>query len=127
MLQGAEGEQTLAHRRVRGAQYERACGGGRDKGTDLAPLVAACEENARAVVCFGEARERFLAAFADSAVFPVLSAGTMEEALDAALSIAEDGDVVVLSPACASFDEFSCFEERGDVFKRLVADRAGKA
>lgn len=58
---------------------------------------------------------------------PVLSAGTMEEALDAALSIAEDGDVVVLSPACASFDEFSCFEERGDVFKRLVADRAGKA
>ena len=97
--------------------------GGRDKGTDLAPLVAACEENARAVVCFGEARERFLAAFADSAVSPVLSAGTMEEALDAALSIAEDGDVVVLSPACASFDEFSCFEERGDVFKRLVADR----
>ena len=58
--------------------------GGRDKGTDLAPLVAACEENARAVVCFGEARERFLAAFADSAVSPVLSAGTMEEALDAA-------------------------------------------
>ena len=101
--------------------------GGRDKGTDLAPLVAACEENARAVVCFGEARERFLAAFAGSAVSPVLSAGTMEEALDAALSIAEDGDVVVLSPACASFDEFSCFEERGDVFKRLVADRAGKA
>lgn len=79
------------------------------------------------MVCFGEARERFLAAFADSAVFPVLSAGTMEEALDAALSIAEDGDVVVLSPACASLDEFSCFEERGDVFKRLVADRAGKA
>ena len=39
----------------------------------------------------------------------------------------KDGDVVVLSPACASFDEFSCFEERGDVFKRLVADRAGKA
>lgn len=57
----------------------------------------------------------------------MLSAGTMEEALDAALSIAEDGDVVVLSPACASFDEFSCFEERGDVLKRLVADRAGKA
>ena len=79
------------------------------------------------MVCFGEARERFLAAFAGSGVSPVLSAGTMEEALDAALSIAEDGDVVVLSPACASFDEFSCFEERGDVFKRLVADRAGKA
>ncbi|MEC4295793.1 UDP-N-acetylmuramoyl-L-alanine--D-glutamate ligase [Adlercreutzia shanghongiae] len=101
--------------------------GGRDKGTDLTPLVAACEENARAVVCFGEARERFLAAFEDSKISPVLSAATMEEALDAALSLAADGDVVVLSPACASFDEFSCFEERGDVFKKLVADRAARS
>lgn len=101
--------------------------GGRDKGTDLAPLVAACEKNARAVVCFGEARERFLEAFDGSAVSPVLSASGMEAALDAALSVAGEGDVVVLSPACASFDEFSCFEERGDVFKRLVANRAEKA
>ena len=98
--------------------------GGRDKGTDLAPLVAACEEHAKAVVCFGEARDRFLAAFDASSVPCVLEAPGMEGALDAALSIAEPGDVVVLSPACASFDEFSCFEERGEVFKQLVADRA---
>ncbi len=50
----------------------------------------------------------------------------METALDTALTLAHPGDVVVLSPACASFDEFSCFEERGDVFKRLVADRAAR-
>ena len=100
--------------------------GGRDKGTDLAPLVAACEEHAKAAVCFGEARERFLAAFEGSGV-RTLSAPGMEAALDAALSIAEPGDVVVLSPACASFDEFSCFEERGDVFKALVAERAARA
>ncbi len=97
--------------------------GGRDKGTDLAPLVAACEEHAKAVVCFGEARERFAAAFADAAL-PVFGAPALEAALDAALAAAEPGDVVVLSPACASFDEFSCFEERGDVFKALVAARA---
>ena len=97
--------------------------GGRDKGTDLAPLVAACEEHAKAVVCFGEARERFAAAFADAAL-PIFSAPALEAALDAALAAAEPGDVVVLSPACASFDEFSCFEERGDVFKALVAARA---
>lgn len=101
--------------------------GGRDKGTDLAPLVAACEENASAVVCFGEARERFLAAFEGSSVPQVLSAPGLEQALDTALSVAREGDVVLLSPACASFDEFSCFEERGDVFKALVAARAARA
>ncbi len=101
--------------------------GGRDKGTDLAPLVAACEENASAVVCFGEARERFLAAFKDAAVLRVLEAPGLEAALDAALAVAAAGDVVLLSPACASFDEFSCFEERGRVFKALVADRAARA
>lgn len=101
--------------------------GGRDKGTDLAPLVAACEEHASAVVCFGEARERFLAAFAGSKVERVLSAEGLEPALDAALSVAEPGDVVLLSPACASFDEFTCFEERGRAFKALVAERAAAA
>ena len=98
--------------------------GGRDKGTDLAPLVAAFEENAAAVVCFGEAADRFFAAFEGSRVPRVLRAPGMEAALDTALSVAAPGDVIVLSPACASFDEFTCFEERGDVFKALVAERA---
>ncbi len=97
--------------------------GGRDKGTDLAPLVAACVEHASAVVCFGEARARFLAAFAGASV-PVLEAAGLETALDVALEAAAPGDVVLLSPACASFDEFSCFEERGEAFKALVAERA---
>lgn len=101
--------------------------GGRDKGTDLAPLVAACERHARGVVCFGEARERFLQAFAASSVPCVLEAPNLEGALDAALDASKPGDVVVLSPACASFDEFSCFEERGEVFKKLVATRARAA
>lgn len=101
--------------------------GGRDKGTDLAPLVAACKEHAAAVVCFGEARERFEAAFADAGELRVLGAPTMEAALDAALSVAAPDEVVLLSPACASFDEFSCFEERGCVFKQLVAARAAAA
>ena len=101
--------------------------GGRDKGTDLAPLVEACAEDATGVVCFGEARARFLAAFSSFAErgLPVDEAITLEEALDAALARASSGDVVLLSPACASFDEFSCFEERGDAFKRYVRERAG--
>lgn len=102
--------------------------GGRDKGTDLEPLVRSCEENVKAVVCFGEARSRFVQAFDDlEASIPVLEAEDMESALDGAIGIAEAGDIVLLSPACASFDEFSCFEERGDKFKLLVRERARSA
>lgn len=102
--------------------------GGRDKGTDLAPLVEACRRHARGIVCFGEARERFFEAFGvlASEGMEVACSDNMEGALDAALAMANPGDVVVLSPACASFDEFSCFEERGCVFKALVADRAAR-
>lgn len=99
--------------------------GGCDKGTDLADLVAGAEAHCKAVVCFGAAGARFLKAF-EGAKLPVYSAGNLESALDEALSHAEAGDIVTLSPACSSFDEFSCFEERGDVFKRLVAERSAK-
>ena len=103
--------------------------GGHDKMTDLAPLVEAAHAHAKAVVVFGAAHDRFLAAFGGVNENPdegcaVLSANHMEDALDAALDVASAGDVVVLSPACSSFDEFSCYEERGDVFKKLVAARA---
>lgn len=100
--------------------------GGRDKGTELEPLLEACNASAKAVVLFGESRPRFEKAFAHAAC-PVVLAEGLESALDAALGCAHPGDVVLLSPACASFDEFSCFEERGEVFKALVAKRAAAA
>ena len=101
--------------------------GGRDKGTDLSPLVAACEEYAKAVVLYGESYERFHEAFSAldaGSPLTVLSAQRMADAFEAARSIAVPGDVILLSPACASFDEFSCYEERGDVFKAMVAEAA---
>ena len=106
--------------------------GGHDKGTDLAPLVAAAHERAKAVVIFGEARERFLAAFGgeclgEDGMLAVIAANHMEDALDAGLAAAAPGDVLLLSPACSSFDEFTCYEQRGDVFKELVAVRSAKA
>lgn len=101
--------------------------GGRDKGTDLAELVKATKEYAHAVVCFGECQDRFYDAFAaDRGNLTLLRAAWLEDALDAALSVARTDDNIVLTPACASFDEFSCFEERGEVFKKLVADRRNR-
>ncbi|MBO4353108.1 MAG: UDP-N-acetylmuramoyl-L-alanine--D-glutamate ligase, partial [Eggerthellaceae bacterium] len=102
--------------------------GGDDKDTDLSDLIEAAHEHASVAVLFGAGRPRFAAAFAEAAArypeeFQVLEANHLEDALDVALDAASAGDVVLLSPACASFDEFKSFEERGTVFKRLVADR----
>ena len=103
--------------------------GGDDKGTDLEDLVAAAHRHTRVCVCFGDAADRFMAAFEGAAAlapadFKLLRANHLEDALDVALDQAASGDVVLLSPACASFDEFHSFEERGEVFKQLVSARA---
>lgn len=97
--------------------------GGRDKGTDLAALVAACRERCRFAILFGEARERLRAAF-DAGGAEYREAATMRDAVDLAMEEAARGDVVLLSPACSSYDEFADFEHRGRVFKEIVAGKA---
>ena len=107
--------------------------GGHDKGTDLADMAADVVRDARVAVCFGEAGPRIAEALRDASEgnageggIEVVSAAHLEEALDAGLAQARPGDTVLLSPACSSFDEFSGFEERGEVFKRLVAARIAR-
>lgn len=98
--------------------------GGHDKGTDLTGLCEAAAASCHAIVCFGDAGTRMegAARAACGADGPeVVRAERLADAFAAAVARARPGDVVLLSPACSSFDEFSDFEERGRAFKSLVA------
>jgi len=93
--------------------------GGRHKGGDLAPLAAAVAERGRAAYLIGEAAPVFAAALAGTGV-PVRECGDLEHAVAAARAAARPGETVLLSPACASFDQYERFEARGDHFRALV-------
>lgn len=95
--------------------------GGRNKGNDFCALATEVASTARAAVTFGEAGNEIADAFGTTGMDPVRAA-TLAEAVRIAAGIAEPGDAVVLSPACASFDEFANYEQRGAVFKTLVRD-----
>jgi UDP-N-acetylmuramoylalanine--D-glutamate ligase len=97
--------------------------GGKDKGVDFRPLREPLRRKARAAVLFGEARGRMERELSGSA--PVTSVETLGEAVRRAAGLARRGDVVVLSPACSSFDQFRNFEERGETFRRAVAELPG--
>ena len=96
--------------------------GGRDKGLDLGELRAAAAR-VRAIVAIGEAAGLVEAAFAG--LRPVVTAGSMDEAVRLAAGLAEPGDAVVLSPGCASFDWYRSYGERGDDFARAAREVAG--
>jgi UDP-N-acetylmuramoylalanine--D-glutamate ligase len=92
--------------------------GGRGKQESYAPLAAAFEAGDRAYV-IGEAAPEIAEAL-DAAGVPNIRSGDLVAAIDTAASLAEPGDVVLLSPACASFDQFTSFEHRGEEFRRLA-------
>ena len=93
--------------------------GGRGKHEDYAPLAAALAERGRAAYLIGEEAPRLAAALAPAGV-PVHECGDLERAVAAARAAAAPGDVVLLSPACASYDQYRSFGERGDHFKALA-------
>lgn len=98
--------------------------GGRDKGLGFAELVDAAVGRVRAVFLIGEATEKLRAALANRV--EVSGAESIEDAVTRAAKIARPGDVVLLSPACASHDQFRSFEERGERFKSAVASLRGR-
>jgi UDP-N-acetylmuramoylalanine--D-glutamate ligase len=99
--------------------------GGRYKGGDFADLAAVLAARGRRVVAIGEARERVRAALA--ATVPVQTSDSLREAVAAARAAAFTGDVVLLAPACSSFDMFRDYAERGRAFKDEVRRLGGDA
>lgn len=95
--------------------------GGRDKNTDLKEFCEAIKKHISTVVLIGEASERFEDNLKNSGYDNILRENSMQSAIDKSISLKPD--VVLLSPACASFDMFSGYEERGKVFKEYVLSK----
>lgn len=93
--------------------------GGVDKGNDYSELMSLVREKVKGIVCLGLDNSRIVEAFSGVVDVLVETAGA-EEAVKVAHKIADKGDVVLLSPACASFDLFENYEERGEKFKQAI-------
>ncbi len=98
--------------------------GGVDKGSDLAPLRAWVEKKVRRMILIGEAAERFGRFFDGCA--PIVHANTLDEAVRIAHEEAREGDTVLLSPACSSFDQFRDYAHRGDEFREMAQGLTGR-
>ncbi len=93
--------------------------GGKDKGNDYSPLFELVKERVRAIICLGADNKKLHETFSDM-VDQMHFVTSAEEAAEIAYNIAQPGETVLLSPACASFDLFKNYEERGNRFKEAV-------
>jgi UDP-N-acetylmuramoylalanine--D-glutamate ligase len=99
--------------------------GGKDKGSDFRPLRAAIAGRVKFIVLVGAARDTIRAAL--EGTVPMAEARAYSEVVERAYAAAAPGDVVLLAPACTSWDMFRSFEVRGETFKREVRRLAGPA
>ncbi len=93
--------------------------GGTDKGNDYSELYDLVRQKVKALVCMGKDNSKLHKAF-DNMIPIIVDTESMEEAIKSAYFLAKDGDTVLLSPACASFDLFANYEDRGRQFKQCV-------
>ncbi|MBP5403885.1 MAG: UDP-N-acetylmuramoyl-L-alanine--D-glutamate ligase [Elusimicrobiaceae bacterium] len=92
--------------------------GGRDKGASYEVLLPYLKDHCKCVLSIGECMDKIEKELRGA--FPIVRCTTLEKAVAYGAQHAQQGDVVLLSPACASFDQFKSFEHRGEVFKQLV-------
>jgi UDP-N-acetylmuramoylalanine--D-glutamate ligase len=95
--------------------------GGVDKGNDYSLIKDLVKEKVKAIICLGLDNRKIHEAFGNI-VSPIVNTGSAKEAVHAAFHFSSKGDVVLLSPACASFDLFKNYEDRGDQFKQAVKE-----
>lgn len=93
--------------------------GGKDKGNDYEPIYELVKEKVKALICLGKDNRKLHECFGDK-VKTITDASSAAEAVEKAYSLAESGDIVLLSPCCASFDLFKSYEDRGKQFKDAV-------
>jgi UDP-N-acetylmuramoylalanine--D-glutamate ligase len=93
--------------------------GGVDKGNDYTTLYPFVNEKVKAIICLGKDNETLFDAF-ENIVDNIIETQSMSEAVQIAYKIAASGEAVLLSPACASFDLFENYEDRGHQFKAAV-------
>ena len=93
--------------------------GGKDKGNDYSEIEEFVKQKVKAIVCLGVDNTK-LHAFFDGKVPVVDDARSMAECVDKCQRLAHDGETVLLSPCCASFDLFKSYEDRGEQFKQCV-------
>jgi len=98
--------------------------GGRDKNTDLTEMMSLARDRVDLMILIGEATERFEEAARKQGVRNIFCAPTLKAAVEKAQAEAVPPQVVLLSPACASYDMFDNYEQRGRVFKDLVLQGA---
>ncbi|MFA8450832.1 MAG: UDP-N-acetylmuramoyl-L-alanine--D-glutamate ligase [Bacteroidales bacterium] len=98
--------------------------GGVDKGNDYSELFDLVQKKVKTIICIGEDNEKLLAEFKNF-VSEIYCENDMDKAVKLAKSVASENDTVLLSPACASFDCYSNYEERGDEFKKAVNNLDG--
>jgi len=94
--------------------------GGVDKGNDYSLIASLVAEKVKCLIILGKYTQPLMSSFGN--MKPTYLAESMEDAILQAKGIAKDGDIVLLSPACASFDLFKNYEHRGDEFRRIVQD-----
>jgi UDP-N-acetylmuramoylalanine--D-glutamate ligase len=94
--------------------------GGVDKGNDYSLIKDLVQEKVKAIVCMGTDNSKIHEAFRD--IVRMVDTSNAKEAVEASYALATPGDVVLLSPACASFDLFKNYEDRGKQFKDAVKD-----
>ena len=97
--------------------------GGKDKGSDYTALNDLLRQRVKSVYTIGTAAEKIQSH--TKGATQIVSSGTIESAVKQAAAAAQPGDVVLLAPACASFDQFQNYEHRGRAFKQLVRELAG--